>query len=119
VDPVGVELKIWMEARCAMLRHATTWRRGLATFSSLQPYTVFDRSLKRIQRDRAALKNNGEDSRTVDYLRNEVAERMIERLLVRFCTQYSYVSLIGYRISSERILPFSTLGLARVISRAW
>jgi NADH dehydrogenase [ubiquinone] 1 alpha subcomplex assembly factor 5 len=75
-----------------MLPRATTWRRGFATFSSLQPYTVFDRSLKRIQRDRAALKNNGEESRTVDYLRNEVAERMIERLLVRFCTQYNYIS---------------------------
>lgn len=56
--------------------------RALATFSGLQPYVVFDRNVKRIQRDRAALRNKGEDSRTVDYLRNEVADRMIERLLV-------------------------------------
>jgi NADH dehydrogenase [ubiquinone] 1 alpha subcomplex assembly factor 5 len=60
-------------------------RRGMATLSNIQassPFAVFDRTAKRIQRDRAALKDGGESSRTVDYLRNEVAERMIERLLV-------------------------------------
>jgi hypothetical protein len=60
-------------------------RRGMATLSNVQassPFAVFDRTAKRIQRDRAALIDGGESSRTVDYLRNEVAERMIERLLV-------------------------------------
>lgn len=70
-----------------MLRRTITLRRNLATFSNHQPYVVFDRNLKRIQRDRAAVKNNGVDSRTVDYLRNEVADRMIERLLV-FISHY-------------------------------
>ncbi|KAF9031826.1 S-adenosyl-L-methionine-dependent methyltransferase [Hymenopellis radicata] len=32
-----------------------------------------------MQKDRAALKNDGESSRTVDYIRNEVADRMLER----------------------------------------
>ncbi|KAG8835906.1 hypothetical protein FRB91_008391 [Serendipita sp. 411] len=59
-------------------------KRTLATFADSQfnqSYVVFDRNAKRLQRDRAAAKNDGADHRTVDYLRNEVAERMIERLL--------------------------------------
>jgi hypothetical protein len=60
--------------------------RTLATLSDSrinQSYLVFDRNAKRLQRDRAAGKNDGAEHRMVDYLRNEVAERMIERLLVR------------------------------------
>ncbi|PVF94775.1 S-adenosyl-L-methionine-dependent methyltransferase [Serendipita vermifera] len=67
-----------------MLLRNVVRRRGMATLSNVQtssPFAVFDRAAKRIQRDRAALKDGGESSRTVDYLRNEVAERMIERLL--------------------------------------
>ncbi|KAG8822216.1 hypothetical protein FRC17_009618 [Serendipita sp. 399] len=59
-------------------------KRSLATFSDSQfnqPFLVFDRHVKRLQRDGAAAKNDGANHRTVDYLRNEVAERMIERLL--------------------------------------
>lgn len=66
----------------ALLRQ--TPKRALATLSNAhvnQPFAVFDRQAKRVQRDRAAVKKDGETSRTVDYLRNEVAERMIERLL--------------------------------------
>jgi len=47
---------------------------GAATFQ------IFDRNLKRTQRDRAA--DNAEESRKVDYLRDEVANRLAERLLV-------------------------------------
>ena len=67
----------------ALLR--LTPKRAFATLSNAhvnQPFAVFDRQVKRRQRDRAAIKNDGEASRTVDYLRNEVAERMVERLLV-------------------------------------
>ncbi|KAF7355713.1 Arginine-hydroxylase NDUFAF5, mitochondrial [Mycena sanguinolenta] len=45
---------------------------------TLGPFQVFDRNAKRIQKDRAALR---EDSRTVDYVREEVADRMMERFL--------------------------------------
>jgi len=54
------------------------------------PYQVFDRDVKRLQRDRAATSDGGSRSRTVDYVRDEVAERMLERFLV--C-----ISCIGYR----------------------
>ncbi|KAJ6451497.1 S-adenosyl-L-methionine-dependent methyltransferase [Mycena vitilis] len=45
---------------------------------TLGPFQVFDRNAKRIQKDRAALR---EGSRTVDYVREEVADRMMERFL--------------------------------------
>jgi len=44
-------------------------------------YQVFDRNIKRRQRNRAALRL---ESRDVDYLKDEVAERLVDRLLVRF-----------------------------------
>mgnify|MGYP007051640671 FL=1 len=50
------------------------------------PYQVFDRHAKRMQRDRAAVRDGGERSRTVDYVREEVAERMMERFMVRSLT---------------------------------
>lgn len=67
------------------LKHAFS-KRTMATFSSTnvtQPFAIFDRNVKRMQRDRAAAANNGDTSRTVDYLRNEVSNILIERLLVR------------------------------------
>ncbi|EWC44026.1 hypothetical protein DRE_01378 [Drechslerella stenobrocha 248] len=39
---------------------------------------IFDRAVKRLQRDRAA--SNASESRNVDYLRDEVADRLVERL---------------------------------------
>jgi NADH dehydrogenase [ubiquinone] 1 alpha subcomplex assembly factor 5 len=62
-------------------------RRQMATLSAaqtVQPYMVFDRNAKRQQKDRAALKEGGSCSRLVDYVRDEVADRMMERLLVCF-----------------------------------
>ena len=47
------------------------------------PFQVFDRNAKRLQRDRAA---QSESSRTVDYVRDAVAERLVERLYVGFTT---------------------------------
>ena len=50
---------------------------------ALIPHQVFDRSVKRLQKDRAAWRDGSERSRMVDYVRDEVADRMMERLLVR------------------------------------
>ena len=56
--------------------------------STVNPYTVgpfqvFDRKVKQIQKDRAALRDGGNRSRTVDYVRDEIADRLMERFLVR------------------------------------
>ncbi|KAH7909452.1 S-adenosyl-L-methionine-dependent methyltransferase [Hygrophoropsis aurantiaca] len=45
------------------------------------PYQVFDRTAKRLQKDRAVSRDTGVRSRTVDYVRDEVADRMMERLM--------------------------------------
>jgi len=62
--------------------------RSLAYFSPSQintavqsPFQVFDRQAKRLQKDRAATRDGGNRSRTVDYVRDEVANRMIERFI--------------------------------------
>ncbi|ELU35956.1 methyltransferase domain-containing protein [Rhizoctonia solani AG-1 IA] len=47
----------------------------------MSPFRLFDRNAKRIQKDRAALRDSGERSRTVDYVREEVADRLFERVL--------------------------------------
>ncbi|KAG8218494.1 hypothetical protein J3R82DRAFT_4127 [Butyriboletus roseoflavus] len=52
------------------------------TAPTVSVYQVFDRAAKRTQKDRAASRNGGERSRTVDYVRDEVADRLMERLLV-------------------------------------
>lgn len=73
-------------------RLTSQWSRHLASVSSsidpnsVGPFQVFDRNVKVLQKDRGATAQNGKKSRTVDYVRNEVAERMIERLMVRFRT---------------------------------
>jgi len=56
---------------------------GVTPSAHSTPYTfeVFDRSVKQLQRDRAAVRNAGVNSRVVDYVRDEVADRMMERLL--------------------------------------
>lgn len=46
------------------------------------PFQVFDRKVKLIQKDRAALRDGGHKSRTVDYVRDEIADMMMERFLV-------------------------------------
>ncbi|KLO19933.1 S-adenosyl-L-methionine-dependent methyltransferase [Schizopora paradoxa] len=59
--------------------------RALASVSSnaysVGPYQVFDRNAKRIRKERSAQVDGGNRSRTVDYLRDEIADRMIERLM--------------------------------------
>jgi hypothetical protein len=62
--------------------------RSLASLSHSQinaatrsPYQVFDRHAKRLQKDRAAARDGGNRSRTVDYVRDDVANRMMERFM--------------------------------------
>lgn len=62
--------------------YATSTPSSPVNLNTVGPYQVFDRQAKRIQKDRAALLAGGNRSRTVDYLRDEVAERMLERFLV-------------------------------------
>ena len=57
----------------------------LSASQTAQPHMIFDRDAKRKQKDRVALKEEGSCSRLVDYVRDEVANRMMERLLVCFC----------------------------------
>ncbi|BGP28332.1 hypothetical protein JCM10296v2_000064 [Rhodotorula toruloides] len=47
--------------------------------ASASPFAVFDRELKRAQRDRAA--RNVERSRLTDYVKDDVAQGMVDRLL--------------------------------------
>ncbi|KAL1721685.1 S-adenosyl-L-methionine-dependent methyltransferase [Schizophyllum commune] len=49
--------------------------------SNLTPYQIFDRHAKEIQKDQAASLDGGKRSITVDYLRDEVADRLMERFL--------------------------------------
>lgn len=61
----------------ARRRLTTAAAAAAATPSSFQ---VFDHTTKRLQRDRAGL---NPVSRSTDYLKDEVASRLVERLLVR------------------------------------
>lgn len=55
-------------------------RRRLATAATpAAAFEVFDRTTKRLQRDRAGL---NPESRKTDYLKDEVADRLVERLQV-------------------------------------
>ncbi|KAJ7228220.1 S-adenosyl-L-methionine-dependent methyltransferase, partial [Mycena pura] len=64
--------------RSLALRAAISSASPSANPHTLGPFQVFDRNVKRIQKDRAALQ---EASRTVDYVRDEVADRMMERFM--------------------------------------
>ena len=76
--------------------HYATAAHGAANFQ------VFNRDVKRIQKDRAA--SNVETSRTVDYLKDEVAARVADRLMVNkvysldlFLLLTFYILLSGYQ----------------------
>lgn len=53
---------------------------GASASSPASPFIVFDRQAKLAQRDRAAL--DKERSRLTDYVKDEVAANMVDRLLV-------------------------------------
>jgi NADH dehydrogenase [ubiquinone] 1 alpha subcomplex assembly factor 5 len=56
-------------------------QRGYATSSTTTPFQVFNTDIKRRQRNRSATLDP-ETSRRTDYLRDEVAMRLIERFMV-------------------------------------
>lgn len=58
---------------------------------SVGPFEVFDRKVKRMQKDRSALRDNGDRSRTVDYVREEVADRLVERFMVSAKPTHSFI----------------------------
>lgn len=55
---------------------------GASAGSPASPFIVFDRKAKLLQRDRAAA--DPERSRLTDYVKDEVAANMVDRLLVSF-----------------------------------
>ena len=68
-----------------------------ASFNTTNPYQVFDRRVKRHQRDVAASIDGGTRSVTVDYVRDEAAERLLERFVVRLPAFCIICELILYR----------------------
>jgi hypothetical protein len=87
--------------------------------TTVGPFQVFDRNAKRLQKNRSAVKEDGQASRTVDYVREEVADRMMERLLVGCLLitimPISYGPGHSFRISKENLAAFWTLALVLVI----
>lgn len=66
----------------ALARHTYTAARSYASQTPGNPMLeVFNRKTKHLQKDRAA--RNVEESRKVDYIKDEVAMRLCERLLVQ------------------------------------
>ncbi|OBZ89759.1 NADH dehydrogenase [ubiquinone] 1 alpha subcomplex assembly factor 5 [Choanephora cucurbitarum] len=69
-----------MLSRSILQRIAVGSKRFYASATSTpQPFQVFDRHVKLLQKDRAA--SDVEQSRTVDYLKDEIAARVADRLL--------------------------------------
>ncbi|TRM67864.1 S-adenosyl-L-methionine-dependent methyltransferase [Schizophyllum amplum] len=52
---------------------------SISSNSNLTPYQIFDRRVKEDQKDRAVAFDGGKRSATVDYVRDEVADRLMER----------------------------------------
>lgn len=75
--------------RASLPRRCIAGTSGVRTYASQTPgnpmLEVFNRKTKHLQKDRAA--RNVEESRKVDYLKDEVAMRLCERLLVRSSTE--------------------------------
>ena len=96
-------------------RFARSGTRSLASAAgplnpgSAAPFQVFDRNLKVLHKDLSATLQDGERSRTVDYVRNEVADRMVERLMVR-CIFWSekdapaHSTCIGHKTKVQQYL---------------
>ncbi len=74
--------------------YASVASRGAPLIKNHTPYQVFDRHAKLLQKNRSALKSNGAASRQVDYIRDEVADRMLERFLVGPNLHFSSIMLM-------------------------
>lgn len=92
--------------------------------SAASPFSVFDRNLKVAQRDRAA--RNKERSRLTDYVKDDVAQSMVDRLLVSrrsdgpvaLPISFGLTSTDTRRILNGGIQSYSTSGPARVSCRS-
>lgn len=83
-----------MSVPSVLAKLPSRWRLSLRLSSQTRNYAVqapgrptfevFNRTVKHMQKDRAA--RNVEQSRQVDYIKDEVAKRLCERLLVRLST---------------------------------
>jgi len=80
------------------------YSRSLASVADVvapAPYRIFDRYAKVLQKDRSATPNRVENSRTVDYVRDEIGDRLVERMLVSsgpaFFSANLNVPHIGYQ----------------------
>lgn len=85
--PVMISLSSGIQLGRGLSRAPRNIRFAMSSNSPPNPYTVgpfqvFDRAAKQLQKDRAVDRDAGVASRTVDYVRDEVADRMMERLLV-------------------------------------
>ena len=67
--------------RLPPLRSFASLSHSQINVATRSPYQVFDRHAKRLQKDRAAARDAGNRSRTVDYVRDDVASRMMERFM--------------------------------------
>ncbi|KAG8701844.1 hypothetical protein FRC09_005106 [Ceratobasidium sp. 395] len=74
-------VRVALRTRCIARQYATASSPSPLGAHTMSPFRLFDRNAKRMQKDRAATRNSGERSRTVDYVRNEVADRLLERVL--------------------------------------
>lgn len=90
----------------AITRHSLRcrWKRHYSAVP--QSFQVFDRQVKRLQKDRAA--SNAEESRTVDYLKDEIAARVADRLLVYYFFHYGFDLLIEKPIGYQPRFQYSS-----------
>lgn len=82
-----MSLRTLFRPRIALPQRTFTAARTYASQAPGNPiWEVFNSKTKHIQKDRAA--RNVEESRNVDYIKDEVALRLCERLLVSYLPTY-------------------------------
>ena len=93
-----------MLSRHILSRAPVVCSRSLASIADTvapTPYRIFDRYAKVLQKDRSAAPNRVENSRTVDYVRDEIADRLAERMLVSSGPMPFFVSLNASHIGCQ------------------
>ena len=94
----------WRHAQLLRLTHHNL--RTASSSAGGPSLQVFNDRVKQLQRERSAA--NADASRKVDYLRDEVASRLCERLLVCQIHPWKQSDLNICRISNDTSLAFST-----------
>ena len=99
VSPLMLSLRRHASSRVP--RGCSRFLASVADTVAPAPYQIFDRYAKVLQKDRSATPNRVKNSRTVDYLRDETADRLIERMQVssspRFFFGYLNAPRVGYQ----------------------